>query len=107
MELQNTSSERRVWSSLQTMRGRTLGLDPGEVADVAVDEAPDDPWLKPAKGAKAAGGRNPRGRGGKAASGQQDVPGGTSDVDPTSGSGDPSPDPGNDEPAADADGKEA
>lgn len=96
MELQNTSSERRHWTSLQTADGRTLVLDPGEVGDVAVDEAPDDPWLKPAKGVRGAKGRNPRPGGAKAGSGPEDVPEGTSK---TSGEGSPPNPPIEPEPA--------
>lgn len=104
MELQNTSSERRHWTSLQTADGHTLVLDPGEVGDVAVDEAPDDPWLKPAKGAKAARGRNPRPGGAKAGSGQENVPEGASE---TSGGASPPDQPTNEPAEADASGKEA
>lgn len=101
MELQNTSSERRHWTSLQTADGRTLVLDPGEVGDVAVDKAPADPWLRPARGGGAAKGKNPSGKAGNSRTGQQNVP-----ESPSSG-GSP-PEPPTDEPAeADASGKEA
>jgi hypothetical protein len=101
MKLQNTHSEYRVWPGLQTTEGRTLGLGPGETGDVAVDEAPADPWLKPAKGVKSAGGRNPSGKGGQAAS---ELP-----LSPqTPSSGDAPPDDPTIEPAeAEASGKES
>lgn len=104
MELQNIDVETRVWPWLQTVEGTTLELAPGEIADVAVSEPPDDPFLRPVAATGKAKGRTTRAKGGKAASGPQNAPRGVSDVDPTAGSSDPS---GNDEPdEADASGKE-
>ena len=102
MLLKNTSGEYRVWTGLQDAEtGRTLGLAPGEVADVAVDEIPADPWLRPAKGGKTARGRSTQAKGGDAASGPEGGP-------ETASGGDEPPETPDSEPAeADASGKEA
>lgn len=74
MDLMNTDVETRVWPSLQTTDGRTLELASGEIADVAVTEAPDDPFLRPVDARGRLKGGRPQGKGSQATSGPQDGP---------------------------------
>ena len=48
MKLENFGDVGRVWPSLRTADGHTLELEPGEVADVMVDECPAGAFLRPA-----------------------------------------------------------
>lgn len=102
MELQNTDAETRIWPNLQTTDGTTLELGPGEVGDVAVDEAPDDPFLRPVQATlRAKRGKAPTGAG-KAASGADDAPDTPSEPDAPK-----TPDTSSEPAEADASGKEA
>ena len=101
MLLENTYSGYRIWTDLQTVGGQTLRLGPGEIGDVAVDEIPVDPYLRPVGAAKSGRRRKATGEPVEAVSGLGAGP-------QTPSGGDDPPDKPTNEPAeADASGKEA